>query len=72
MLSPRLTIDVRLLMDLSDAEQTGPLLFTALPSLLPRQGGLEVELVAAAGEVVPIPECITVIAYKEWERKGSY
>lgn len=65
-----LTVDVRLLLNLGDAEQAGPLLLAALRRLLPRQSGLEVELVAAVGEAVPIPERVTVTAYGDRGEKA--
>lgn len=64
-----LTINVGLFMDLSDAKQASPLLLTALPSFLPGKCGLEVELVATIGEKVPVPECITVIAYDDGQER---
>lgn len=51
-----LTVDVRLLVQLGDAQQVRPLLLAADPSLAPRQRGLEVELVTAVRQRVGVPE----------------
>lgn len=58
----RLTVDVGLLVDLRDAQQIGSLLLAAAPRLPPGQGGLEVELVAAVGQVILVPEGLAVVA----------
>lgn len=56
------TVDVRLLMQLGDAQQVCPLLLATDPSLTPRQRGLEVKLVTAVRQRVRFPECVTVAA----------
>lgn len=58
------TIDVRLLMQLGDTQQVGPLLLATDPSLLPRQRSLEVKLVTAVCQRVSIPECLAAAAWR--------
>lgn len=59
------TIDVGLLMKFGDAEEVGVLLLAAGTSLTPRQSRLEVELVAAVGQWVLVPEGLTVITCRQ-------
>lgn len=49
-------------MQLGDAQQVCPLLLATDSSLIPRKGGLEVELVTAVCQRVSIPERLTVRA----------
>lgn len=57
-----LTVDVRLLVQLGDAQQVGSLLLAADPRLAPRQRRLEVELVTAVRQRVRVPECLAASA----------
>lgn len=59
---PDATVDVRLLVQLGDAQQVRPLLLAAEPSLAPRQGGLKVELIAAVCQLVGVPERLAAVA----------
>lgn len=52
-------------MDLGDAQQIRPLLLTTGPGLPPRQRGLEVKLVAAIGQLVLVPEGLTVVTCQD-------
>lgn len=56
------TVDVRLLVQLGDAQQVRPLLLATDPSLAPRQRSLEVKLVTAVGQRVRFPERLTTAA----------
>lgn len=62
------TVDVRLLVQLGDAQQVGALLLAADPGLAPRQRGLEVELVAAVRQRVRVPEGLAAAAWRSTER----
>lgn len=53
------TVDVRLLVQLGDAQQVCPLLLAADPGLRPGQRCLEVELVTAVRQGVRFPEGLT-------------